>query len=101
MINFILWNIRGLANKPSKRRVKKLFFIHNLPFIAFLEPNSKPQMIEELRRTLKFEGCTVNSSNKIWFLWRYGVNCTTIKSEDQCMLLNISHFRGVSLYCLC
>lgn len=91
MINFILWNIRGLSNKPSQRRIKKLCKTYNLPFIAILEPKSKSNKIDDFRRIIKFYGGVSNSNSKIWFFWRFGITCEVIKRDEQDILLKINH----------
>lgn len=45
MIRCLIWNIRGIMNKPSSRRIEKLIKLYNLSFFAIIEQKSRISLI--------------------------------------------------------
>lgn len=54
MHTFMSWNIRGLSNGPSLRRLKKLISIKKLSYFALLETIVTKGTIKEFERKLNY-----------------------------------------------
>ena len=60
MIKNLLWNIRGIGNIKSRRRVAKLVKMYNISFIAILEPLHHANKIQEFSNRIGFHFSLAN-----------------------------------------
>ena len=90
-MNIISWNIRGIANDPSIRRLRKLIKAKSASVIAILEPKVTVGDIRDFEFKLNCIGSFANLKNNIWLFWKSGVTCSIIHSTDQYIsaMLNI------------
>ena len=65
MITSLIWNARGVGNKATVRRLKKLSHGFSLSFLVIIEPFIDSSMAVSLCATLKFDDCLFSESNKI------------------------------------
>src|SRR4051812_10546629 len=73
MVNILVWNIRGLANKPSLTRLRKLMKLHNIEVLAILEPKVTKGTIEDYEFKLNCVGSFSNREGNIWLFWKNSV----------------------------
>src|SRR4051812_5333823 len=83
MINLLSWNIRGLGNSPSLRRVKKLIKTHKIDCFAIIEPKIKAATPKDYEVKLNCSGSFANNEGNIWVFWKYYVKCTVKHSTSQ------------------
>lgn len=69
MMNYLIWNIRGVANNSSVRRLKQLIKKHSISLVAIIEPKCSSIPIVELQTKLKFCGSLANEPDTIWLFW--------------------------------
>ncbi|KAK6142011.1 hypothetical protein DH2020_016192 [Rehmannia glutinosa] len=67
-INFLTWNVRGIANPGSQRHLHALITRYKLPFVALLEPMTSPDFSFYCRR-FGFDHGLFNCSNHIWIMY--------------------------------
>lgn len=101
MASFISWNIRGIANSPSIRRLKKLIALHRVLCFAILEPRVSKDKILDYQRKLNCHGAISNEASTIWFFWKEGINCNIISNKNQHITINITMAGGMSIYLTC
>src|SRR3954464_7601564 len=83
MLNIIVWNIRGLGNPPSLRRIKKLVRVHNIDCFAIIEPKIKSATAKDYEYKLNCSGSFANHEGNIWVFWKNNISCTVIYSTAQ------------------
>lgn len=66
MINGLFWNIRGIANRASLRRLEKLLHLHSVYFLVIIEPMANVARIDEIRLFLGFSSVLFMQNNKAW-----------------------------------
>lgn len=85
----LVWNIRGIGNEASNRRVHFLRKFHHLNFVGILEPFIALDDVYMTRR-LGFESAIANCSGKIWFLHDNKIDCNVLMDRDQFLHLKLS-----------
>lgn len=65
MIKLICWNVRGIANQASFRRLFELSCMHNLSIIFLLEPFTPAIRVDKIRQRLGFQYSYAYDLNKI------------------------------------
>lgn len=93
MVSLITWNINGISNGPSLRRIKKIIKIHQVSVIALLEPMISAEAILELKTKLQCQGCLANSTSKIWLLWKEGIHCYLLNDHEQHLTVEASYVK--------
>lgn len=108
MINNLLWNIRGIGNIKSRRRVGKLVKMYNISLIAILEPLHHANKIQEFSNRIRFHFSLANqeADDKIWLCWNHEVHVVLVDAFEQCItvdigFLNSDRVRLTVLYAKC
>lgn len=108
MINNLLWNIRGIGNIKSRRRVGKLVKMYNISLIAILEPLHHANKIQEFSNRIRFNFSLANqeADDKIWLCWNHEVHVVLVDAFEQCItvdigFLNSDRVRLTVLYAKC
>ncbi|KAK8921664.1 hypothetical protein KSP39_PZI019979 [Platanthera zijinensis] len=105
MFRFLVWNCRGVANKPTLSRLKILTRLHNVRLLVILEPMIRDSDIDFFRQTLGLHGAISNPNSKIWVLWKLEYNCLPIISHRQFLHVEIFsndlHAYGTFVYAHC
>lgn len=96
MIKGLIWNIWGSA---SMRRLKLLIRLHQLSFVAIMEPMVSLDCEEEFQQRLGFSGCLVSPSNKIWLFFSDHYTMVTIKASPQLLHIEFQHVWSRSTVC--
>lgn len=91
MIRATLWNIRGIMNNPSIRRLKKLIKTHRLSCFAILEPKSSANNIKNYQRMFSCTGACSNDKGTIWVFWKEDITMHLIGHSDQSIRMELSH----------
>lgn len=91
MINNLLWNIRGIGNIKSRRRVVKLVKMYNISLISILEPLHHANKIQEFSNRMGFHFSLANqeADEKIWLSWNHEVNVVLVDAFEQCITVDI------------
>lgn len=66
MMKLIAWSIRGLANNPSIRRLKRLIKVQNILCSANVEPRVTKGSIKDYEFKLNCMGSISNHEGNIW-----------------------------------
>ncbi|XP_042045568.1 uncharacterized protein LOC121791808 [Salvia splendens] len=77
-------NVRGIVKTSSRNVIKRLIVVHNISFMAIMEPFTAPN--PELYSKffgLNFKGA--NTSGKIWNFTREGVNFDVMDDSEQAL----------------
>src|SRR5436190_23681863 len=88
MINYLVWNIRGVENSSSLRRVRYLVKKHHLSLIALLEPKSTKSTVFELQRKLHMSDSISNDTGTIWIMWKDTLAFSILSNEAQQITLD-------------
>ena len=80
-MNIIAWNVRGLGNKPTMRRLKRIFKSKKICFAAIFEPKIENSMIKKCMLSLKCVNYAYNDEGNIWLLWNSDITCTILNSS--------------------
>lgn len=77
MINFTIWNMRGLWARGKISHLQKLIKDYRLDLIVILEAKNCEDKIANLASKINMDSyhCS-NACNKIRFLWTKEVTCT-------------------------
>lgn len=86
MINFISRNARGISNKPTSRRIKKIGRKYYLPVISILQPKTNQGKMKKFLFKWNFDEVISKKSNKIWFFGRLGFKVELIKDQEKVSL---------------
>src|SRR3954470_11042943 len=97
MINLFIWNIRGLANIPSQRRLKKLLKANNVECFAILEPKITKNTIKDFEFKLGCSGSCTNNEGNIWVFWRNNAKVTIKQCTAQYILIALE-IGGIATY---
>ena len=90
MINILFWNIRGVGNPTSRRRLKRIINKSNVSIVAIQEPMTDSQKINKLVHYLNFSNAVSNCNGKIWILWNHNWNVQLVGDSEQILSLSIS-----------
>lgn len=92
MINNLLWNIRGIGNIKSRRRVVKLVKMYNISLISILEPLHHANKIQEFSNRMGFHFSLANqeADDKRWICWNHEVNVVLVDAFEQCITVDTS-----------
>src|SRR4051794_15074863 len=82
-MNYLVWNIRGIGNNPSIRRLKKLFRSNTLSYAAIFEPKVDQTNLNDIMFKLKCDGAFSNDEGNIWILWKSHFKCSIIHACSQ------------------
>src|SRR3954468_8823148 len=88
-MSIISWNARGLGNKPTMRRLKRLFKSKHLCFAAIFEPKIDNDKIKQCMLSLKCVGCAFNSEGNIWLMWTSDISCSILHSTAQYITVKV------------
>lgn len=81
MMNLLAWNIRGIANNPSLRKLKRLLKSNRVGCFAIIEPKISPSSLRDYNYKLTCVYAISNQEGNIWMMW---------KSNFKCSVMNIS-----------
>lgn len=96
MIKFMTWNIRGLGNGPSTRRLKYLISLHKISCFAIFEPKFTKSPISDYELKLNCHGSVSNLPGSIWVFWKSNIQCTVMQNTRQLVTLQIDSTDGLS-----
>ena len=81
-LNILFWNARGVANTPTQNVAKRLIRLHNVTFLAILEPFTQPNP-GFFSRVLGLDFKGMNLNGKIWIFAEQGATFETIVDTEQ------------------
>lgn len=83
------WNVRGVANVATMRRLRKLIRLHSLSLLTLYEPMVDSSRLAEVKERLGFPHGVHSVSNKIWVLWKSNLVVTLLHQSGQLMHFHI------------
>ncbi|KAL0920848.1 hypothetical protein M5K25_007863 [Dendrobium thyrsiflorum] len=92
MLNFIVWNVRGIGSLSVKNRIRNLCRIHFIEFLVILEPMISNNKISFVAKVLGFPNYFFNVSNKIWIFWTKNVTLNILNDFPQVINISLSYF---------
>lgn len=103
MISSIFWNIRGVGNNSSIRRLKRLMEKNSLVLVTIQEPKIGKCNLQEVCKKLNFEGGLSNCNSKRWIVWKYKCETTLVRDNDQSLSvsINIPHMGDNIIFTSC
>lgn len=90
-MNFMFWNLRGIANGSTLSRMHKLVYNNSVCFLAIIEPMIDSSRITGFRLSLGFDNACSNLNGNIWVFWKEPLDCIVIQNLDQCISLKYNH----------
>lgn len=78
MSSVMVWNARGAANASTTRRLKRLCRSYNFSIFVLLAI----EYLQTLCSMLNFTHSVSTENNKIWVLWRHGLEGSQIRLGD-------------------
>lgn len=91
MINSIVWNIRGIVNNTSIRRLKKLIKLHKASIIVVIEPKAPNESISNYQHKFNRKGSLYNDKGSIWIFWKEDIHVTVLSSAEQFIHVEVAH----------
>lgn len=83
MISGLFWNVRGVGNSSSLRRIKRLLRLHRFSLLALFEPMIPAARITDIQHQLHFDHCLFSHTNKIWQFWTNDLRVNLLDNSDQ------------------
>src|SRR4051812_11092394 len=83
IMNLLVWNIRGLGNSPSLKRLKKIIKTNNINLFSIIEPKIKPESLKEYVYKLNCFNAVTNQEGNIWVLWKNDINFSVLHTTSQ------------------
>ena len=81
-LNFMFWNVRGIANAPTQNVLKRMIKNYNVGFLAIMEPLTAPDPARYSKALgLAFKGS--NTTGKIWVFVEEGADFVVEEDADQ------------------
>ena len=81
-LNFMFWNMRGIANTPTQNALKRIIKNYNVGFLAIMEPLTAPDPARYSKALgLVFKGS--NTTGKIWVFVEEGADFVVEEDADQ------------------
>lgn len=65
MISVLVWNVRGIGNISSIRRLRKLVSLYLVSLLIFQEPFVSNAAASEISQKLGFSDCVCSDNNKL------------------------------------
>lgn len=91
MISCMFWNIRGVVNKASMRRLRKLCKLHSVSVLLLFEPMATFEHISHLSSYLQFPDFILSDNHKLCVLWRHDFRVLLQGQTDQFLHLQVDH----------
>ena len=91
MISLINWNIRGISDDTSFKRLHSLRKQFKSCFISIQEPLVSNKKQKRICRKLGFAGYTSNCENKIWVMWTSDVSVRVLEDHPQYLHVELIH----------
>lgn len=91
MIAQLLWNIHGVGNDVSLRRLKYLIRENCITFLVILEPMLQGSDPEKIKRKLKFDVAHRSCTDKIWIFHQNSFSANIVSESDQGLHFKVTH----------
>lgn len=70
MIKALVWNIRGIVNGPSIRKLTKLLASYEVDCFAIFEPKCSKGTIKDYEKNFNCLKSVSNKEGNIWVFWK-------------------------------
>lgn len=87
MFNLLTWNVRGLANKPTMRRIEALCKLHKVLIIAIIEPTLPAKRVKQIQMQLGFS----TAIKDIWIVATKDTNLCFIDDFEQVLSVRVGY----------
>ena len=90
-MKIIVWNARGVGNRPTIRQLKYLVKMHNPSIVAVFEPFINDDRGDEVRESLGFDNFMANGTgdSKIWLFSKVGIRVDLLSAFSQGLTVSI------------
>lgn len=82
MMKLLTWNIRGIANAPSLRRLKRIIKSNKIICFSIFEPKVTLDSIKDYEFKLNFINSFSNNEGNIWVFWKNEAKYSIISSTS-------------------
>lgn len=84
-MNFIIWNVRGIANDVSIGRVKFFIKTYHTDCIVLLEPKVNVSRMDGICKVLGMSCALANKDDMahIWVLWKQPLDFSLVNCDSQ------------------
>lgn len=96
-MKLLAWNIRGLANSPFTRRLKKSIKSNMVSCFAIFEPKVYKGSIKDYELKFSLFNGVANMEGNIWVFWRKIMKATLFSTSSQHVNMQME-FNGISCY---
>src|SRR4051812_44169286 len=90
MMKALVWNIRGIGNRPSVTRLKRLIKMHKVTLYAILEPKISKENLSYFQRKSNCKGAFSNEKSTIWVFWKEELSINLLNADDQFMQVEVA-----------
>ncbi|XP_027171611.1 uncharacterized protein LOC113771199 [Coffea eugenioides] len=97
-IKFIVWNIRGAANKESLRHIRSACRSNDIRLLILLEPLANVSHLDSVQLFLGFDFAQSFLHNKIWIFWCSDARYSFVEAADQVVHIHVSFPSGSSIF---
>lgn len=92
MIRQLIWNIRGVANNATLRRLKSLVRLHSISTLVLLEPLINSNKLDEYRIKLGFDVAFASPTGRIWLFCKSSVGIGFVDvSHEQVLHVELTY----------
>lgn len=88
-MNILSWNIRGLANNPLLRRLKKIVKSNKINFISIQKPKINHAYIKDIMFKLNCGYYMTNQEGNILLLWKPDFKCSVLQVSTQYITIQL------------
>lgn len=94
MMKILAWNIWGLANNPSLRRLKKIFETNKIFCFAIFEPKVSKASIKDYAFKFNCLDFVANLEDNIWVFWKDLLKYSVLHLDKQFISIQVD-FAGI------
>ena len=91
MIKSLIWNIRGIGQSLSVKRLKSLIKFHHLKLVCILEPFLLSVKVDVVRIRLGMDFAFSSDSGKIWLFWSHPFTVQILHDMGQVIYCRVGH----------
>ncbi|KAJ6831866.1 uncharacterized protein M6B38_346945 [Iris pallida] len=90
MYKILIWNMRGITNQRTSKRIKILCMFHNASMIGIIEPQVSSDQIQKFKMKFEFQ-LTVENHKGIWILVHEDTNIRMVHCFEQVLTVSFQH----------
>lgn len=91
MISALIWNVRGLGQISTIRRLKKRISLYSISLLVLQEPLVSYTHAQDICHKLGFVDSFSNVNNKVWILWKQPFQLEVLVRSEQFLHCFLKH----------